>query len=64
MGTLTWPVIRDLVDSVVTVTEAEIIQAMRILFERMKLVVEPSGAVGLAAALSSQFQEEAGASSK
>ncbi|EFJ52739.1 serine/threonine dehydratase serine racemase [Volvox carteri f. nagariensis] len=52
MGDLTWPVVRDLVDGVVVVDEAEIVGAMRLIMERMKLVVEPSGAVGLAAVLS------------
>lgn len=54
LGSLTWPVVRDLVDAVITVSEEEIVNAMRLVFERMKLVVEPSGAVGLAAALRSQ----------
>jgi threonine dehydratase len=48
-GTLTWEVGRRLVDEVVTVTDAQIVDAMRFAFERLKLVVEPSGAVGLAA---------------
>lgn len=51
LGNLTWPVIRDLVAEVVTVTEEEILQAVRLLFERMKIVVEPSGGVSLAGAL-------------
>ena len=50
-GELTWPVIRERVDQVVTVTDEEIVAAMRLLFERMKLVVEPSGASALAAVL-------------
>jgi threo-3-hydroxy-L-aspartate ammonia-lyase len=50
-GELTWPVIQRLVDQVVTVTDEQIIAAMRVLFERCKLVVEPSGACGLAALL-------------
>ena len=57
MGTLTWPVVRDKVDAVITVTEDEIVAAMKVIYERMKLVVEPSGAVGLAAAMSTQFKE-------
>jgi threonine dehydratase len=50
-GTLTWEVVSRLVDEVVTVTDAQIIEAMRFAFERLKLVVEPSGAVGIAAVL-------------
>ncbi len=50
-GELTWPVIQALVDQVVTVSDAEIVAAMRFCFERLKLVVEPSGACALAALL-------------
>jgi threo-3-hydroxy-L-aspartate ammonia-lyase len=51
-GKLTWPVIAALVDDVVTVSDDEIRTAMRLLFERCKLVAEPSGASALAAVLS------------
>ncbi len=51
LGTVTFPIIQQLVDDVVTVTELEIVESMRLLWERMKLVVEPSGAVGLAGLL-------------
>ncbi len=50
-GELTWPVIQRLVDEVVTVCDEQIVAAMRILFERCKLVAEPSGACALAALL-------------
>jgi threonine dehydratase len=50
-GELTWPVIHALVDEVVTVSDPEILDAMRFCLERLKLVVEPSGATGLAALL-------------
>lgn len=52
LGDLTWPVVRDLVDSVALVNEEQIVAAMRLLWERMKIVVEPSGAVAAAVALS------------
>jgi threo-3-hydroxy-L-aspartate ammonia-lyase len=48
-GELTWEVASQRVDEVVTVTDAQIVDAMRFAFERLKLVVEPSGAVGIAA---------------
>jgi threonine dehydratase len=51
-GQLTWPVIHSLVDQVVTVSDEQIVDTMRWLFERMKLVVEPSGACALAALVS------------
>lgn len=60
-GELTWPVIRDLVEHVFTVTDDEIRTAMRLVWERMKLVVEPSGAVGAAVCLGSAFKAVEGA---
>lgn len=53
LGTLTWPVVRDVVERVETAREDEIVRAMRLVFERMKLVIEPSAAVGVAVALRS-----------
>jgi threo-3-hydroxy-L-aspartate ammonia-lyase len=50
-GERPWEVIRALVDDVVTVADAEIVGAMRLLFERLKVVAEPSGATALAALL-------------
>jgi threonine dehydratase len=50
-GVLTWEIGRRLVDEIVTVTDAQIVDAMRFAFERLKLVVEPSGAVPIAALL-------------
>lgn len=47
----TFGIIRALVRGIVTVTEEQIIGAMRLIWERMKLVVEPSAAVPLAAVL-------------
>jgi len=50
-GDLTFPVIQALVDEVVTVEDAAIVEALRWLFREAKLVVEPSGAITVAAAL-------------
>jgi len=50
-GQLTFPVIRALVDDVLTVSDAQLVRAMRFFMERMKLVVEPTGCLGAAAAL-------------
>ncbi|HEY1567090.1 MAG TPA: pyridoxal-phosphate dependent enzyme [Solirubrobacteraceae bacterium] len=57
-GRLTWPIIKALVSEVVTVTDAQIVDAMRFAFERMKLVVEPSGASALAALLVGTYAAE------
>jgi threonine dehydratase/serine racemase len=56
LGQHTWPIIRDRVARVVTVSEEEIIAAMRLLWERAKLLVEPSAAVPLAAVLGAEFR--------
>jgi threo-3-hydroxy-L-aspartate ammonia-lyase len=50
-GALTWPIVRALAAGVVTVTDDEIRAAMRLAYERLKLVIEPSGATALAALL-------------
>ncbi len=50
-GARTFAVIRARVAAIVTVTDAEIVAAMRFAFERLKLVLEPSGASALAALL-------------
>ncbi|XP_031985769.1 serine racemase isoform X3 [Corvus moneduloides] len=56
IGPNTWPIIRDLVDDVLTVSEEEIKRATWLVWERMKLLIEPTAGVGLAAVLSEQFQ--------
>jgi threonine dehydratase len=50
-GALTFPVIQERVDEIVVASDAEIVAAMRLLFERLKTVAEPSGACALAALL-------------
>ncbi len=52
LGKLTFPLVLEYVDEMKTVSEEAIMEAVRFLFYRMKLVVEPSGAVGVAALLS------------
>lgn len=56
LGDLTWPVLRDQVERVITVTDEEIVAAMRLAWERGKLLIEPSSAVAVAAVLSDQFR--------
>ena len=48
-GTLTFPVIQRLVKGIVTVSDEQLVRAMRFFAERMKLVVEPTGCLGAAA---------------
>ncbi len=52
LGQVTFPLVREYVADMKTVSETAIIEAVRFLFYRMKLVVEPSGALGVAALLS------------
>ncbi|KAL8170650.1 hypothetical protein V2J09_022454 [Rumex salicifolius] len=58
LGDLTWPVVRDLVDDVIIVEDKEIVEAMKLCYEILKVAVEPSGAIGLAAVLSETFQRK------
>ena len=51
LGRVTFPLIRRYVHDMVTVSDEAVIRAMRFLFERMKLVVEPTGALAVAALL-------------
>jgi threo-3-hydroxy-L-aspartate ammonia-lyase len=49
LGEITFPLIRDLVSEIVTVPDSALVAAMRFVWERMKLIVEPTGVLGLAA---------------
>jgi len=51
LGDKTFPIIQRLVDEIVTVSDEAILKAMKLIWERAKLVVEPSGAVPLGALL-------------
>ena len=60
LGDLTFGIIRSLVDEIVTVSEEEIRAAVAFLWTRMKLIVEPSGAVSLAPLLAGRLGISAG----
>ncbi|MGL4423161.1 MAG: pyridoxal-phosphate dependent enzyme [Gemmataceae bacterium] len=60
LGERTFPIIRDGVAAIHLVSEDEIIAAMRLVWERMKLVIEPSAAVGVAVALAPAFKSVPG----
>lgn len=49
LGTLTFPILQQHVTQIITVSEAEIMVALRFIWERVKLVIEPSAAVAVAA---------------
>jgi len=54
LGDKTFPIIRDHVKEIITVSEKEIVDAMRLIWERLKIIVEPSAGVPLAAVLKSK----------
>ena len=49
IGEINFPIIHELVDGVITLTELEIIDSMRMIWEQMKIIVEPSSSIALAA---------------
>jgi threo-3-hydroxy-L-aspartate ammonia-lyase len=59
-GELTFPVIHERVDAIELASDAEIVNAMRFLFERLKTVAEPSGACALAALLAGRVGDVTG----
>jgi threonine dehydratase len=59
-GELTFAINRSLLDQVVTVSDDELIDAMRFAFERLKLVLEPGGAAALAALLARRVELQGG----
>jgi threonine dehydratase/serine racemase len=61
LGQLTWPIIRDQVERIVTVQEEEIVRAMRLVWERAKLLIEPSASVAVGAVLGDEFRSLKGA---
>jgi len=60
VGELTFPIVRDLVDEIVTVSEVEIARAILFLLERENVVVEGAGASSLAAVLAGRIQVSPG----
>ena len=56
LGELTFAIIRDHVERIVTVDEAAIVEAMRAVWERMKILIEPSSAVPVAALLDGDLE--------
>ena len=56
LGDITFNIIKNHVQEIIRVTEEEIIDAMRLIWERMKIIVEPSSATALAAVLKSKSQ--------
>ena len=64
LGPNTWPIVRDMVNDIFTVSELEIVTATKLVWERLKICIEPSAGVGVAVALSKAFHEKYGAEVK
>jgi threonine dehydratase len=60
-GPYTFPLLRELVDEVVTVSEAELLDGTRFVMERLKVVAEPAGAAAVAAMVAGKVPGLAGA---
>jgi threonine dehydratase len=56
LGKITFPLVRENVDDMVTVSDDDLVRAMRFVWERMKLVVEPTGVLALAAAMEGKVE--------
>ncbi|MEY4730482.1 MAG: L-threonine dehydratase catabolic TdcB [Pseudomonadota bacterium] len=56
LGALTFPLVLYYAHDIITVSDVDLIQAMKFFFERMKIVVEPTGALATAALLSGKFK--------
>jgi len=56
LGDLTWPIVRDQVERVITVDDQQVIDAMRLVWQRMKIIIEPSSAVAVAVVLCDEFK--------
>lgn len=58
LGPNTWPIIRDMVDDIFTVSEEEILRATKLVWERLKVCIEPSAGVGVAVAMGEAFNSK------
>lgn len=58
LGTMQFPILRDLTNDVLVATDGEILNATKLLWERLNVIVEPSAAIGFAVLLSDEFQQK------
>ena len=57
MGENTWNILKDHLENIITVDDDEVISAMKLIWERMKIIIEPSCATPLAAILTPEFRK-------
>ncbi len=60
MGEITWPIIKSHVEEIIRVSDDEVLIAMSLIHETFGMVVEPSGAISLAAVLKEEFRSKEG----
>ncbi|MBU1013875.1 MAG: pyridoxal-phosphate dependent enzyme [Bacteroidetes bacterium] len=58
LGSITFPIILNHVDQIVTASESAIIEAMKLVWDHMKIIIEPSSAVPLATILENKFESQ------
>lgn len=56
LGDNTWPIVRDFADDIIAVSEADILLATKLIWERLKVCIEPSAGVGVAVVLGDEFR--------
>ena len=57
MGENTWKILKNHLEDIITVSDEEVVTAMKLIWERMKIIIEPSCATPLAAVLTPEFRE-------
>ena len=57
MGENTWNILKDHLDAIYTISDEDVVQSMRLIWERMKIIIEPSCATPVAVVMSSEFKQ-------
>ena len=60
MGEITWPIIKSHVEEVIRVSDDEVLDAMTLIHQSFGMIVEPSGAISLAAVMKEEFRAKKG----
>ena len=60
MGEITWPIIKSHVEEIIRVSDDEVLDAMTLIHQSFGMIVEPSGAISLAAVLKEEFRAKEG----
>ena len=60
MGEITWPIIKRHVKEIIRVSDEDVLDAMTLIHRTFGMIVEPSGAISLAAVLKEEFRAKEG----